>query len=233
MLVHKPPPRLAWASAALRQAFRESGDLTGRKQGRSPLFSIRLILLTGKCPVGSFFCFSTCRGASASVPSRRVSTLERSRRPSGGGVARFFKSTTWKRNEQAPSSRSERDRAANARVSRCRSSTRSWPAGPPCWRSTPATAATSPRSPRRCVCVPTFRLVGEGLGATRRATTRLEARDVPREARAPATPRASRAWARFSRGRPPPPPGCRAVPPARRGREEGQTAHRECIFFRV
>ena len=33
----------------------------------------------------------------------------------------------------------------HARVARCRSSTRSSPAAPPCWRSTPATAGTSPR----------------------------------------------------------------------------------------
>ena len=191
-------------------AFRESGDFTGRRLARSRVFSIRLIPdWKVRAVLGSFLFFRLV----PKTESRDASEADKARKVEDGSPASAIFSEEKhhvETNKHAPgaSSRSERDRArTHARVSRCRSSTRSWPAGPPCWRSTPATAGTSPRSPRRCV--PCHLSDSLEKDSARRVARRLASRRSPRARRAPTgararkTPRASRAWTRAFRGRPP------------------------------
>jgi hypothetical protein len=192
-----------------RTEFRESGDFTGRRLARSRVFSIRLIPdWKVRAVSGSFLFF---RLLPHREPRREARRTRRAKSKTGLPLLRFFREKHHvETNKHAPgaSSRSERDRArTHARVSRCRSSTRSWPAGPPCWRSTPATAGTSPRSPRRCV--PCHLSDSLEKDSARRVARRLASRRSPRARRAPTgararkTPRASRAWTRAFRGRPP------------------------------
>lgn len=218
-----------------RTEFRESGDFTGRRLARSRVFSIRLIPdWKVRAVSGSFLFF---RLLPHREPRREARRTRRAKSKKGLPLLRFFRGKAPRGNEQTRSRSFLEIRArprANARTRVTMPLIYAFVArGPTVLAEHTSHSGNFATVAAEVRPVSSFRLVGERLGATRRATTRLEAFPTratrsDRRARPENASRLEGVDASVSRTTATSAEG--AAPTARRGWRRRQTALRECFF---